>query len=174
MPKLRKTVVDKVALAVGAMIERRTPNTAELANVLPLATERQDLREQWLRRLLKNPLLSSPVLLALPVARERELARRSRIGRHRHHGRAGRRVHPGGLPDLRLVASEVPTNVGILHEAGHPEPWIIAMDGVAPGRRGGIRAAAGASNRWFRTSKVAVLTCKPPSCAPRIGSIACS
>ncbi|CDH44639.1 hypothetical protein [Candidatus Contendibacter odensensis] len=28
-PKLRKTVVRKVALAVGAMIEARTPNTAE-------------------------------------------------------------------------------------------------------------------------------------------------
>jgi len=45
LPTLRKTVVDKVALAVGAMIERRTPNTAELADVLPLATERQDMRE---------------------------------------------------------------------------------------------------------------------------------
>jgi hypothetical protein len=33
--------VDKVALAVGAMIERQTPNTAELANVLPLATARR-------------------------------------------------------------------------------------------------------------------------------------
>ena len=63
LPKLRKTVVDKLALAVGAMIEVRTPNTAELANVLPLDTERQDMREQWLRRLLKNPLLSSPGLL---------------------------------------------------------------------------------------------------------------
>ena len=63
LPKLRKTVVNKVALAVGAMIEVRTPNTAELANVLPLETERQDMREQWLRRLLKNPLLVSPVLL---------------------------------------------------------------------------------------------------------------
>lgn len=63
LPTLRKTVVDKVALAVGAMIERQTPNTAELANVLPLDTERNDQREQWLRRLLKYPLLSSPALL---------------------------------------------------------------------------------------------------------------
>lgn len=69
LPNPRKTVVDKVALAVGAMIERQTPNTAELANVLPLATERQDMREQWLRRLLKNPLLSGPVLLE-PWARD--------------------------------------------------------------------------------------------------------
>ena len=62
-PKLRKTVVSKLALVVGAMIEARTPNTAELANVLPLDTERQAMREQWLRRLLKNPLLSSSILL---------------------------------------------------------------------------------------------------------------
>lgn len=42
LPKLRKTVVGKVALAVGAMIEGRTPNTAKLVNLLPLDTERQD------------------------------------------------------------------------------------------------------------------------------------
>ena len=48
-PTLRKTVVKKSALAVGAMIEVRTPNTAELANVLPFRRQRQDLREQWLR-----------------------------------------------------------------------------------------------------------------------------
>src|SRR5512134_3855534 len=58
-PKLRQTVINKLALAVGAMIEAQTPNTTELANVLPLPTERQDMREQWLRRLLKNPLLES-------------------------------------------------------------------------------------------------------------------
>ena len=79
LPTLRKTVVDKVALAVGLMIERRTPNTAELANVLPLTTERQDTREQWLHRLLKNPLLSSPALLA-PWARQ-ALVEANRNGR---------------------------------------------------------------------------------------------
>jgi hypothetical protein len=68
LPKLRKTVVNKLALAVGAMIEAQTPNTIELANVLPVPTERQDMREQWLRRLLKNPLLDSPVVLE-PFAR---------------------------------------------------------------------------------------------------------
>ncbi|MCB1767891.1 MAG: transposase, partial [Candidatus Competibacteraceae bacterium] len=58
-PTLRKTVRAKLALAVGAILEAQTPNTVELANLLPLETERQDMREQWLRRLLKNPLLSS-------------------------------------------------------------------------------------------------------------------
>jgi hypothetical protein len=78
LPKRRQTVVNKVALAVGAMIEVRTPNTTELANVLPLETARQDLREQWLRRLLKNPLLASPVLRE-PWARQ-ALAEASRHG----------------------------------------------------------------------------------------------
>ena len=57
LPGIRKTVLRKLSLAVGAMIEGQTPNTVELANLLPLETERQDMREQWLRRLLKNPLL---------------------------------------------------------------------------------------------------------------------
>jgi hypothetical protein len=39
LPKLRKTVLNKLALAVGAMIEAQTLNTIELANVLPLPTE---------------------------------------------------------------------------------------------------------------------------------------
>lgn len=68
-PRLRKTVIKKRALAVGAMLEGQTPNTVELANLLPLETERQDMREQWLRRLLKNPLLRSKVLME-PVARQ--------------------------------------------------------------------------------------------------------
>jgi hypothetical protein len=62
-PTLRKTVITKLALAVGAVLEAQTPNTAELANLLPLDTERQDMREQWLRRLLKNPLVSSADVL---------------------------------------------------------------------------------------------------------------
>lgn len=235
LPKLRKTVVKKVALAVGAMIEVRSPNTAELANVLPLDTDRQDMREQWLRRLLKNPLLSSATLLepwvrqilaearrngqtvvlsldqtdlgdrfavlmlglvlgdrALPLAwaveagpanlgfdsQEVVLERvRSwlpvgaevlvvadrfypstalfawlhRQGWHyRLRLKGNLSVDPGFgdivttgalaagfteryLADVRLFASGAPTNLGILHEAGHPEPWIIAMD-CAPNR----------------------------------------
>ena len=230
MPRLRKTVVRKLALAVGAMIEVRTPNTAELANVLPLDTERQDMREQWLRRLLKNPLLVSSTLLepwarhaldeasrngqtvvlsldqtdlgdrfavlmlgvvvgdrALPLAWTVE-AGPANIGfagqqavleqvrawlpdgvavllladrfypsaalfewlhrqgwQYRLRLKGNLSVDPGFgdivttgdlargfteryLPDVRLFASEVPTNLGILHEAGHQDPWIIAMN----------------------------------------------
>jgi len=68
-PTLRKTVITKLALAVAAVLHARTPNTAELANLLPLPTERQDRREQWLRRLLKNPLASSRKVLE-PWARQ--------------------------------------------------------------------------------------------------------
>ena len=230
LPRLRKTVVGKLALAVGAMIEVRTPNTAELANVLPLDTERQDMREQWLRRLLKNPLLVSSTLLepwarhaldeasrngqtvvlsldqtdlgdrfavlmlgvvvgdrALPLAWTVE-AGPANIGfagqqavleqvrgwlpdgaavllladrfypstalfewlhrqgwQYRLRLKGNLSVDPGFgdivttgdlargfteryLPDVRLFASEVPTNLGILHEAGHKDPWIIAMN----------------------------------------------
>lgn len=76
-PRLRKTVVDKLALVVGAMIEGQTPNTAELANLLPLDAERQDMREQWLRRLLKNKLIDSASILEPFASAELERAARS-------------------------------------------------------------------------------------------------
>ena len=69
MPGLRKTILKKLPLAVAAMIEARTPNTSELATVLPLATERADMREQWLRRLLGNSLLEPGNILE-PLARQ--------------------------------------------------------------------------------------------------------
>jgi hypothetical protein len=59
----------KAALPVGAMIDGQTPNTVELANQLPLKTERQDKREQWLRGLLKNSLLLATAVMD-PFARE--------------------------------------------------------------------------------------------------------
>ena len=42
LPKVRQTVVRKLALAVVAMVELQT---SELANVLPLETARADMRE---------------------------------------------------------------------------------------------------------------------------------
>jgi Transposase DDE domain len=231
-PGLRKTVVNKLALAVGAMLEGQTPNTVELSNLLPLETERQDMREQWLRRLLKNPLLQCAEVMA-PLARQ-ELARAARSGQtvllsmdqtdlgermaivmvnvrvgdrslplawqaeagEANIGFAGQRrvleqvragVPPGAkvmlladrfypsvdlfswlhregwhyrlrlkgnlladtgegdetttgelaqgvneryLLNVRLFAQGgILTNLGIVHEEGHPEPWIIALDG---------------------------------------------
>ena len=245
LPQLRKTVVKKLALAVGAMIEGQTPNTVELANLLPLDTESQDMREQWLRRLLKNPLLLATAVME-PFARE-ALARAARNGQTvllamdqtdlgdrmavlmvglrvgdralplawlaeegpanigfegqrtvleqvlawlpegarvllsadrfypsvalfdwLHARRWGYRLRLKGnlladpghsdetttgelargvaeryLPGVRLFAQGVMTNLGILHEAGHPEPWIIAMD-CAPTRAAVLDYAA----RW--------------------------
>lgn len=244
-PGLRQTVVRKLALAVGAMIEGRTPNTVELANLLPLDTERQDMREQWLRRLLKNPLLRSETVIAPWARQELEQAARHgqvvllsmdqtelgdrmavlmvcvRVGERSlplawraeagaaNIGFAGQRglleqvrawlpagapvllladrFYPSGellrwlqargwryrlrlkgnllvdtgeadetttgalardvteryLPGVRLFAEGVATNVGILHEAGHEEPWIIAMD-CPPNRAAVLDYAA----RW--------------------------
>ncbi|HEX3000640.1 MAG TPA: IS4 family transposase [Armatimonadota bacterium] len=228
-PKLRKTVINKLALAVGAMLEAQTPNTSELANVLPVPTARQDLREQWLRRLLTNPLLQSPVILepfartvleeaahngqtvilsldqtdlgdrfavlmlavqvgdrSLPVAWQVE-AGAANIGfagqqvlldqvrawlpteaavlllgdrfypsaelfawlqrsgwQYRLRlkgnltvdtgigeattGELAQGVRERYLPNVRLFTCGVPTHLGILHEAGHEAPWIIAME----------------------------------------------
>src|SRR5512143_4134015 len=228
-PKLRQTVINKLALAVGAMIESQTPNTSELANVLPVPTEQQAIREQWLRRLLKNPLLDSPMVLepfartvleeaarhgqtiilsldqtalgdrfailmlavqvgdrSLPLAWE-VAAGAANIGftgqqvllervrtwlptgatvlllgdrfypsaklfawLHRYGwqyrfrlkgnltvdtgvseattGELAQGVIERYLPNVRLFTRGVPTNLGILHEAGHEAPWIIAMD----------------------------------------------
>jgi hypothetical protein len=38
-------VVNRLALAVGAMLETQTPDTSELANVLPVPTEQPEIRE---------------------------------------------------------------------------------------------------------------------------------
>lgn len=230
LPRVRKTVVKKLALAVGAMLEGQTANTVELANLLPLDTARQDMREQWLRRLLKNPLLHSEEVME-PLARE-ELAKAAHHGQmvllsmdqtdladrmavlmvsvrvgdrslplawmaeegaanigfagqrrvlervlawlpagvqvllsadrfypsgellawlaaqHWHYrlrlkgnlladpgyddevttGELARGVKERYLPQVRLFTQGILTNLGILHEAGHKEPWIIAMD----------------------------------------------
>jgi Transposase DDE domain len=40
---------------------------------------------------------------------------------------------PKGVRNADLCGSGVITNIGVLHEPGHPEPWIIAMN-AEPGR----------------------------------------
>lgn len=228
-PTLRQTVINKLALAVGAMLEVQTPNTSELANGLPVPTERKDIREPWLRRLLQHPLLQSPGMLepfartvleeaahngqtiilsrdqtdlgdrfagfmlavqvgdrSLPLAGQVEagaanigfagqqvlLARvrawlatgaavlllgdrfypsaelfawwqrydwqyRLRLKGHltvdtgvgeATTGELAQGVSERYLPNVRLFTRGVPTHLGILHEAGHAAPWIIAME----------------------------------------------
>lgn len=230
LPKLRKTISRKLSLAVAAMIEVRTANTAMIANAVPLETELADSRQQWLRRLLKNELLDCAALMkpfamallkeaaargkvvllsmdqtdigkqfavlvislrvgdrALPLAwyaeageanigfagqltlLERVLgwlpegARVMLLGdrfypsarliawlqtqgwqyRLRLKGNlsidVGRReinttgqlaegVRARYVPKARLFECGIETNIGVLHEPGHKEPWIIAMD----------------------------------------------
>lgn len=65
---LRKTVLRKLSLTVAALLEARKPGLAEIAARLPLKTTRSDMREQWLRRLLKNELLD-PFEVMQPFAR---------------------------------------------------------------------------------------------------------
>lgn len=229
-PRLRKTVVGKLALAVGAMIEGQTPNTVELANLLPLEATRQDMREQWLRRLLSNPLLDCSEVMAPLACQELRAAARHgqvvllsmdqtdlgdrmavlmvcvRVGDRSlplawlaepgaaNIGFAGQRIvlervrawlpadsavmlladrfYPSAelfawlqqagwryrlrlkgnvlvdtghgdetttgalaqgvteryLANVRLFAAGIASHLGILHEAGHDEPWLIAMD----------------------------------------------
>lgn len=43
------------------------------------------------------------------------------------------RLCPEGLTSAELYGSGVRTNIGVLHEKGHKEPWIIAMD-CPPGK----------------------------------------
>ncbi len=236
VPELNKPVVRKLSLAVGAMIEGQTPNTVELSNLLPLDIERQDMREQWLRRLLTSPALRCETVMArfaqaalkragkngqvillsmdqtdlgdrmavlmltvrvgdrsLPVLWQAEagaanigfstqqallervlswlpddapvmlLADRfypsvglfdwltaqawqyrlrlkgnllvdPGVGDETTTGELARNVTERYLPNVRLFGrGEVMTNIGILQETGHPEPWVIAME-CAPTR----------------------------------------
>ena len=67
-PGLRKTVVKKLAPTIAAVMQTQTANTAQWATVLPIKTERADMRLQWIARLLANPLLDSRMILE-PLAR---------------------------------------------------------------------------------------------------------
>ncbi|WP_246585392.1 transposase [Thiorhodospira sibirica] len=211
------------------MIEGQTANTVELSHVLVLETERQDMREPWLRRLLKNPLVCpTEIMQPLAMAELAQAARHDqtlclsldqtdlgdrmallvlalRVGEralplvwwarqgaanigcagqkalletvlawlpagarvllladlfypsatlfawlHAHEwgyrlrlkgnlrvdtgvaetttGDLAKGVREAYFPGVRLFASGVVTHLGIVHESGHPEPWMIAMD----------------------------------------------
>ena len=252
LPGMRKTILKKLPLAVAAMIEARTPNTMELSTLLPLDTERADMREQWLRRLLSNRLIRSADVLE-PFAREaleqaaaggqtillsmdqtdlgdrfavlmisvrrgdRSLPLVWRIEEGEANiGFAGQQVlleqvgawlpegaavmlladrfYPsaglfewviaagwqyrlrlkGNLlvdvgcagigttselaagvseryeANVRLFEAGIPTAIGVLHEPGHPEPWMIAMD--CPPHRAAVRESGprkfGQEDKW--------------------------
>jgi hypothetical protein len=63
------------------------------------------------------------------------------------------------LPRVQLFAQGILTNLGIWHESGHPEPWIIAMDCLptrAAVRDYGARWAIGVSGEGHRLQSVKV------------------
>jgi hypothetical protein len=72
-------------------------------------------------------------------------------------------------PGARLFQDGIETNIGVWHEPGHAEPWIIAME--CPPNPTAVRdeGCAGASSQCSRTSKVAasawkiLLNCAVPS-----------
>jgi hypothetical protein len=47
------------------------------------------------------------------------------------------------LTGIELTAKRVTTNVGIVHEQGHPEPWFIAMSDVPQHTKPSTTAAVG-------------------------------
>lgn len=229
LPDQRKNQREGLALMVATMLEVRSPNTMDLAAALPRATERIDMRCQWIERFLKNAHLV-PVKVMFPFSRD-VLTYSSRSGivviqMDQSHlndafevlmisvawqGRAlpvlwtVQRTQGGigfkqqkqlleklrtllpleakivlmgdrfyGTPDLiaycqeqgwdyrlrlknnllvfhqggecttgelaqqpqrfyqniELTEKQIPTHVGIVHEEGHPEPWIIAMSAI--------------------------------------------
>jgi hypothetical protein len=69
-PKLRKTVIGKLAATVAAALQTQTANTAAWAAVLPRETERADMRYQWIARLLANDRVECARIVE-PFARER-------------------------------------------------------------------------------------------------------
>lgn len=57
LPHQRKTQRDKLSLLVATMLHVRSANTMDLAASLPIATERIDMRYQWISRFLGNELI---------------------------------------------------------------------------------------------------------------------
>jgi hypothetical protein len=69
LPKQRKTQRGKLALLVATMLDVRSANLMDLAAGLPLEADRTDMRDQWITRLLGNPLVISDEIME-PFARE--------------------------------------------------------------------------------------------------------
>jgi len=69
LPNQRKTQRTKLALLVATMLDVRSANLMELAAGLPRECDRTDMRYQWIRRLLGNPLVISDAIME-PFSRE--------------------------------------------------------------------------------------------------------
>jgi hypothetical protein len=69
LPTQRKTQRHNLSLLVATMLDVRSANLMDLAAGLPRATERIDMRYQWIARVLMNPLIHPDAVMA-PFARE--------------------------------------------------------------------------------------------------------
>lgn len=69
LPHQRKTQCQNLSLLVATMLDVRSANLMDLAAGLPRATERIDMRYQWIARVLMNRLIDPDVVMA-PFARE--------------------------------------------------------------------------------------------------------
>ena len=59
LPSLKKSPRKKLSYCIAAILEVQTCNTMEIANVIPLETERLDMRYQWLSRFLSTDSLEN-------------------------------------------------------------------------------------------------------------------
>jgi Transposase DDE domain len=69
LPRQNKKQREGLALLVATALDVRDVNLMELAAALPRATERLDMRYQWISRLLGNALIDTDEVMA-PFARE--------------------------------------------------------------------------------------------------------
>src|SRR4029450_11784235 len=69
LPRQNKKQREGLALLVATALDVRDVNLMELAAALPRAAERLDMRDQWISRLLANPLIDTDAVIA-PFARE--------------------------------------------------------------------------------------------------------
>ena len=79
LPTQRKTQRGKLALLVATMLHARSANLMALAASLPLATERADMRYQWIARFIDNGRVVCDAVME-PFARE-VLAKAAMAGR---------------------------------------------------------------------------------------------
>jgi len=224
LPNQRKTQREALSLLVATMLEVRSPNSNDLAAALPRETERLDMRQQWISRVLQNKNIiyldvmepfskeilslskgilvlcidqshiaddfellmvslhwegrSIPIIwsvhetkgnvgfegqkalfdrlsgwlpIGVPVVlmgdrfygsveligycREKEWDYRLRlkqnflvtIDQKEQHLSEFSKQKEGNWENVELTAQKITTNLGLIYEEGHPEPWFIAM-----------------------------------------------
>lgn len=73
LPDLNKSPLGKLSLCVAGVLEVQTCNTMDIAAVLPLETDRIDMRYQWLSRFLGTHTVDNDEVM-IPFIRQAERA----------------------------------------------------------------------------------------------------